>query len=236
MADPHAGPYAAPHDDPAGSNSAGPNSAGANSAGSSSADAPPAAGRRRRRWTTTDLSLIAVFAALIAAFALVPAIPVGAVGVPITLQTLAVLLTGVILGPGRGAAAVGLYLAVGLAGIPIFSGFSGGLGVLAGPSVGYLLAFPLAAAVAGALARLVLRRVTRARFLLLFLACMIASILVIHPLGIIGLMVNAHLDLGAAIATDLVFWPGDVGKNLLAAGIGLSVYKAFPRLLDRANT
>lgn len=191
---------------------------------------------QRRQWTTTDLSLIAVFAALIAAFALVPAIPIGAVGVPITLQTLAVILTGALLGPGRGAAAVGLYLAVGLAGIPVFSGFSGGLGVLAGPSVGYLLAFPLAAAVAGALARLVLRRVSRARFLFLFLACMAASILIIHPFGVVGLMVNAHLDLGAAVATDLVFWPGDVAKNLLAAGIGLNVSKAFPRLLDRSIT
>jgi biotin transport system substrate-specific component len=187
----------------------------------------------RRSWNATDLSLIAVFAALTAAFALIPAIPVGAAGVPITLQTLAVMLTGVVLGPGRGAAAIGLYVAAGLAGLPIFSGFSGGLGVLAGPSAGYLLAFPLAAAVAGWLSTLVIRHARRMRYLLFFLSCAAASILVIHPLGIAGMMLNLNLELGAAVMADVVFLPGDIAKNLIAAAIGVSVHKAFPRLLDR---
>lgn len=191
--------------------------------------------RGRRSWNATDLSLIAVFAALTAAFALMPAIPVGAVGVPITLQTLAIMLTGVILGPGRGAAAIGLYLAAGLAGLPIFAGFSGGLGVLAGPSAGYLIAFPLAAAVAGLLAGAVLKRARRMRFLLVFLSCMAASLLVIHPLGIAGMMVNLNLDLRTAVLADIVFLPGDAIKNLVAAAMALTVYRAFPRLLDRTG-
>ncbi len=189
----------------------------------------------RRSWNATDLSLIAVFAALTAAFALLPAIPVGAVGVPITLQTLAVMLTGVILGPGRGAAAIGLYLAAGLAGLPIFSGFSGGLGVLAGPSAGYLISFPLVAAVAGWLAGAVLKRARRMRYLLVFLACTAASLLVIHPLGIAGMMINLNLDFRTAVLADIVFLPGDVIKNLVAAAMGLTVYRAFPRLLDRTG-
>lgn len=191
--------------------------------------------RGRAPWNATDLSLIAVFAALTAAFALIPAVPIGAVGVPITLQTLAVMLTGVILGPGRGAAAVGLYLAAGLAGLPIFAGFHGGLGVLAGPSAGYLLSFPLAAAVAGWLAGAVLKRARRMRYILVFLACMTASILVIHPLGIAGMMVNLNLGLGPAVLADIVFLPGDIIKNLIVAGMGLTVYRAFPRLLDRTG-
>lgn len=195
--------------------------------------APPttdAAGRASRtRWTSADLSLIAVFAALVAAFSLLPGIPLGA-GVPITLQTLAVMITGIILGPTRGAAAVGLFLAAGLAGLPVFSGFSGGLGVLAGPSAGYLLSFLPAAFVVGLLSRLVLRHTRRARYLLLFAAAMATSFLVIHPLGIAGLMLNAKLDFPAALAVDIAFWPGDVLKNLLAAAVGISVLKAFPRL------
>ena len=87
--------------------------------------------RRRGRWNATDLGLIAVFAALVAASALIAAIPVGGLGVPITLQTLAVMLTGLALGPGRAFAAVGLYLLLGFAGLPIFSGGRSGLGVLA---------------------------------------------------------------------------------------------------------
>src|SRR5215218_3913580 len=103
----------------------------------------------RGRWNATDLGLIGVFAALVAGSALVPGIPAGGLGVPITLQTLAVMLTGLVLGPGRAFAAVGLYVLLGLAGLPIFSGGRSGLGILAGPSAGYILAFPLAAAAVG---------------------------------------------------------------------------------------
>ncbi|WP_312179814.1 biotin transporter BioY [Arthrobacter sp.] len=193
---------------------------------------PETAGRRDRRtaWTATDLSYIAVFAALTAAFSLLPGIPLAA-GVPITLQTLAVILTGMVLGPLRGAAAVGLYLVAGLAGLPVFSGFSGGLGVLAGPSAGYLLSFPLAALVAGALSRVVLLRVRRARAAALFGAGLATSFLVIHPLGIAGMMLNAKLPFAAAVAADMAFWPGDVIKNVAAAAVAASVFAAFPRLV-----
>jgi biotin transport system substrate-specific component len=198
------------------------------------AHAGPARSRRpssRRRWDTTDLSLVAVFAALIAALAILPGIPVGPLGVPITLQTLGVMLAGVVLGPGRGTAAVLLYLVAGLIGLPVFSGFSGGFGVLAGPSAGYLLAFPLAALVAGSLAALVLRRAERFRTVLLFLACLAASLATVHPLGIAGLVVNAGLPLRDAIVVDAAYLPGDVLKNLLAAVLAVSVHRAFPRLL-----
>lgn len=187
--------------------------------------------RSRKRWGPTDLSLVAVFAALVAALSMVPGIPVGLLGVPITLQTLGVLLAGVVLGPGRGAAAVLLYLAAGLIGLPVFSGFSGGFGVLARPSAGYLLAFPLAAFVAGLLAVAILRRPRRHRAALLFGACLGASLLTIHPLGIAGLMVNAGLPLGDAVLVDAAYLPGDVLKNVLVAGLAVSVHRAFPRLL-----
>lgn len=187
----------------------------------------------RKRWDTTDLSLVAVFAALIAALAIVPGIPVGPLGVPITLQTLGVMLTGVVLGPGRGTAAVLLYLAAGLIGLPVFSGFSGGFGVLAGPSAGYLIAFPPAALVAGLLAKAVLRRAARFRTVLLFLACVVASLSTIHPLGVAGLMVNADLSLRDAVLVDAAYLPGDIVKNVLAALLAVSVHRAFPRLLAR---
>lgn len=183
----------------------------------------------RRGWSAADLSYIAVFAALVAAFSLLPGIPLAA-GVPITLQTLAVALTGMVLGPGRGAAAVGLYLVAGLAGLPVFSGFSSGPGVLAGPSAGYLLSFPLAALVAGLLVRALLPRIRRARFAVLFAAGLCTSFLVIHPLGIAGMMLNAKLSFPAALAADAAFWPGDVLKNLAAAAVAVSVVAAFPRM------
>lgn len=192
---------------------------------------PQAAGRGR--WNSTDLALIAVFAALVAGSAVVPGIPVGNIGVPITLQTLFVLLTGLVLGAGRAAAAVGLYVLLGLAGLPIFSNFRGGLGILAGPSAGYIIAFPLAAALAGWLAAVVLRRTRRARGVLLFVCAMAASLLLIHTLGVGGMVLNAKLDVATAIVKDAVFLPGDVIKNVLAALIAVSLHKAFPDLLVR---
>ena len=82
----------------------------------------------RNRWNATDLGLIAVFAALVAGSALVPGIAANVFGIPITFQTLAVMLTGLMLGPARGFAAVGLYTLLGLAGLPIFSQGRSGLG------------------------------------------------------------------------------------------------------------
>ena len=184
--------------------------------------------------STNDLALIAVFAALIAALSLVPGIPIGPV--PITLQTLGVALAGLVLGPWRGFAATAVYLVVGFAGLPVFAGGAAGLGVLAKPSVGYLLSFPFAAMVAGLLARWFTRFNPRLRFLWLFLAGLGASILVIHPAGIIGLMAVLHIDFAKAFAIDVVFWPGDVLKNLAAAAIAMAVHKAFPALLEQQRT
>jgi biotin transport system substrate-specific component len=220
---------------PAGSSPVGTPVSGSPAAGiPSSGSRVPA---RRGRWNATDLGLIAVFAALVAGSALIAAIPVGGLGVPITLQTLAVMLTGLALGPGRAFAAVGLYLLLGLAGLPIFSGGRSGLGVLAGPSAGYILGFPLAAAAVGWLTVIVLRRTAgraaRLRAVLLFAAAMVSSIIFVHGLGVLGMMLNAKLDFSKAFLADLAFYPGDVIKNALAVTVALSLHKAFPDLLLR---
>ncbi|MDJ0320199.1 biotin transporter BioY [Pseudarthrobacter sp. PS3-L1] len=183
-----------------------------------------------------DLALVAVFAALVAAAALVPGIAANVFGVPITFQTMAVMLTGLMLGPSRAFAAVGLYLVLGLAGLPIFSQGRSGLGVLAGPSAGYIVAFPFAAALVGWLAVVIIRRTRRARFLWFFAAAMGTSILVVHTLGIAGIALTTGSTLGQAFWGDLIFYPGDVVKNLLAAGIAVSLHRAFPDLLVRRVT
>lgn len=185
--------------------------------------------------TATDLALVAVFAGLMAAFSLTPAIPVGALGVPITLQTLGVLCTGMVLGPRLGFLATSLYVVVGLAGLPVFAGGVGGLAVFAQPSIGYLLSFPFAAGLVGWFAAVIVRRNSRRRWLWLFLAGVGVSILVIHPAGIVGMAIIARMPLLQAAAIDLLFWPGDVAKSALAAGIAVAVHRAFPGLLLRAD-
>lgn len=92
------------------------------------------------------VALGAVLVALLAQAA-VPAGPV-----PITLQTFGVLVVACGLGSARGAAAMGLYLAAGLAGAPVFAFGMAGPGVLAGPTAGYLVGFVPAAWVLGRLA------------------------------------------------------------------------------------
>ncbi|AEE45841.1 biotin transporter BioY [Cellulomonas fimi] len=183
-----------------------------------------------RSSTAADVALVSTFAAFVAVCAVLPGIPTPS-GVPITLQTFGVVLAGLVLGWRRGALAVGLYLAVGLAGLPVFAEGTGGLVVLTKPSVGYLLAFPFAAAVAGAFASRALRVRPAWRYAALVAAGLGASFLTIHPAGIAGLMARLGLSLPEAFAIDVVYWPGDVVKNLLAAAVALAVLRAFPDLL-----
>ena len=98
--------------------------------------------------TGADLALIAVFAALIAVLGLIPKITL-AFGVPITAQSLGVMLCGTVLGARRGALAVGLFLLLVALGLPLLAGGRGGLGVFASPTVGFLVGFPVAAFVTG---------------------------------------------------------------------------------------
>ena len=203
-----------------------------------------------RSSVATDVALISTFAAFIAVCAILPGIPTPS-GVPITLQTFAVILAGLVLGWRRGGLATLLYVVLGLAGLPIFSGGVGGVAVLAGPSVGYLLAFPFAAALAGVFGGIALRTAPRLqesrfaarlgdwavrsvsawRYLLLVVAGLGASFLTIHPAGIVGLMVRLGITLPEAFAIDVVYWTGDVLKNLAAAAVAVAVFKAFPDML-----
>lgn len=184
----------------------------------------------RRNRVATDLALIAAFAALIAACALLPAISIGGL-VPITLQTFAVMLSGAVLGARRGFLAVLLYLAVGAIGLPVFSGGSAGLAPFAGPTVGYLVAFPLAALLTGFIVERLPRRKIAASIPLIFVAGFVSSLIFIHPLGALGLAWRGGMSVGDAFLFDLAFIPGDIVKNILMALVATAVHRAFPALL-----
>ncbi len=106
--------------------------------------APEAAGVRHLAMPIA----VALFALLTALGARV-AVPLGVTPVPMTLQTLFVLLSGTLLGPVAGASSQLLYLGLGVAGVPVFAMGGAGLPWIFGPTGGYLMAFPLAAALAG---------------------------------------------------------------------------------------
>jgi biotin transport system substrate-specific component len=203
--------------------------AGASAAATTGAQALPAASARSS--VATDVALVATFAAFIAVCALLPAIPVGGIAVPITLQTFGVMLAGVVLGPRRGALAVLLYLAVGLAGLPIFAQGTGGLGAIGKVSFGYLVAFPIAAAIAGALVTLGRRVRSRRLPFVVFGAAMAGSLLATHPIGITVLAWRAAMSPAEAVAAGAVFLPGDVVKNAAVAVVATAVFRAFPDML-----
>lgn len=134
--------------------------------------------------------------------------------VPVTLQTLFVILAGAMLGPSLGAASQIAYLGMGIAGLPVFAG-GFGLAYLAGPTGGYLLAFPATAFVAGLVAQRVSGRGV-AGAALLFIGLFLASLITLGGgTAWLALMTG---DPGAALALGfLPFLVGDVLKVGLAA-------------------
>lgn len=183
-----------------------------------------------RRNVAADIALIAAFAALIAVCALLPAISVGGL-VPITLQTFAVMLAGAVLGAKRGFLAVLLYLAVGAIGLPVFSGGAAGIAPFMGPTAGYLIAFPFAAALCGFIVQRLPRKRIATGAVLVFLAGFGSSLVFIHTLGPIGISVFGGMKLREAFLFDLTFYPGDVIKNILMAIVATAVHRAFPSIL-----
>lgn len=174
----------------------------------------------------TDVALIAVFAALISASAL---ITLGG-AVPITLQMLGVILAGLVLGPWRGFLATSLYLVMGFANLPVFAGGRSGLSVLAGPTAGYLLSFPLATLVAGLVAAWAVRRSSSVTFVWFIVGGVFATALT-HVLGVAWWSMLPDWSLATVLPLDVVFIPGDVVKLVIASGVAVGVHKAFPALM-----
>lgn len=183
-----------------------------------------------RTTVATDVALVATGAAFVAVCAM-GAVTLPGMAVPITLQTLGVLLVGAVLGPRRAALALLLYLAVGLAGLPVFAGFKGGLGVLGGASAGYLLSFPAAAALVGWLVRRVWRVRPALRAPMVFVCCLVTTLTVVHPLGIAVMGARLGLSATEAVVAGAAFLPGDVVKNAVVAIVATAVLRAFPDLL-----
>lgn len=173
-----------------------------------------------------NVSHIALFAALIAVLGLVPQITLIS-GVPITAQSLGVMLCGTVLGARRGALAVLLFLALVALGLPLLSGGRGGLGVFAGPSVGFLIGFPLAAFVTG----WVVERTSLPVGLAAACGAVLGGIAVLYGFGIVGMALVLGKTIPEAALIALAYLPGDLIKVGLAALITQSLARLRPGAL-----
>jgi biotin transport system substrate-specific component len=171
--------------------------------------------------------------ALMVALAAQVSVPVPFSPVPMTLQPLAVLAVGGLLGSVGGLSALVLYLVMGILGLPVFAGGASGGFHLLGPTGGYLLAFPVAAAVTGALARPVATSPGRgdARAVLQVLLACALGMVIIHVGGVAQL---ALLGGDPALAFRVGFIPfltGDLVKVGLAAALILAAGPKIRSLL-----
>jgi len=178
-----------------------------------------------------NLTMIALFAALIAALGLIPKFTLG-FGVPITAQSLGIMLCGTVLGAWRGGLAALLVVGLVALGLPLLAGGRGGLGVFASPSVGFLVGWPIGAFVTG----FVMDQWRSAPVgIAAGVASVIGGIIVVYIFGIMGMMVTLNKTMLEATLLVQAFIPGDLIKAVLAGLITSGLAKARPAsVLSRA--
>lgn len=174
---------------------------------------------------TKEIILIGLFAALTAIGAFLSLPNPLAPAVPFTLQPLMVMLAGIMLGAKGGMLSQLVYMLLGLAGLPVFAGFMGGVGSIFRPSFGYIIGFIFAA---GAIGHLSKDSLSFGRVLLAALA----GLFVIYLFGvpylyvILNFVVGKTVSLATALKIGLlIYLPWDIIKALLAVAIGLVIRK-----------
>lgn len=170
--------------------------------------------RSKGKLVLLDLVYIAMFTALIAVCSQI-SIPLGPV--PFTLQTLAIYIAAAMLGWKRGTISVLVYILIGLVGVPVFAGFSGGFSSVVTPSFGYIIGFVLTALVVGLSSKFFGNK------LVPLIVSMVIGLLLCYIVGTIWFMVvynvtNQYIDLGLALSWCVVpFIIPDMAKIAVAA-------------------
>lgn len=172
--------------------------------------------------STRDIVLVSLFTALTALLALFVTIPLPFSPVPLTGQSLAVMLAGGILGARRGFLSQLVYVLLGAAGVPVFAGGQAGIGVLAGPRGGFLWGFMMGAFVIGKL----VEKKKKPPVLFLVTAMLAGGVMVVYIPGIIQLSLVTSMSLPEALAAMLPYLPGDVLKAIVAAFLTRRVREA----------
>lgn len=172
-----------------------------------------------------DLTNVALFAAVMGVLGLMPPIPIGISPVPITLQTLGVLLSGGLLGARLGAMSQLVFLLLVATGMPLLSGGRGGLGVFAGPGAGFIISWPLTAFCIG----YIQSRIAKVRLRNILLLNMTVGIFTVYLIGIPVQAFVMNLGILEVSIASLLFLPGDLVKAGIASVliVNLQQYPVF---------
>jgi len=158
------------------------------------------------------MTLISLFSALTAvgAFIYIPLYPV-----PLTLQTLFTLLAGMTLGSVMGASSQIIYVLLGVVGLPVFAGFKAGIGILFGPTGGFLLGFIISAYVIGRIIETI-----KEKNIFYYLVAGLIGTIILYIVGITQLSLVTGIGIKKAITVGMLpFLPGDILKIIAASFI-----------------
>lgn len=177
--------------------------------------------QNKSKWNVREMALIAVMAAVTCVLGPL-SLPIGVV--PISFTNLAVYLAIYVLGMRRGTLSYIVYLLIGLVGVPVFSGFTGGVGKLFGPTGGYLIGFIFMALICGwAIDRFDCKRVQS-------MAGMICGTIICYIFGTAWLAYQAGMTFYAALAAGVLpFIIGDLAKMVVAALIGPQIRRQLKK-------
>ncbi|MDA3975236.1 biotin transporter BioY [Enterococcus thailandicus] len=165
-----------------------------------------------REFDVKILTKMALFLALIIVSGMI-AIPVPAIGVPVVLQNIIIMLTAGFLGKKYGTITIGMFLALVFMGVPILSGGRGGLAVLFSPSGGFLIGFLLC----GFIICPMLEKIGSDTYWKILLAFIVGGALFINILGSFTLAYFSHQSLWTGLKMAAFFVPIDIGKSIIAA-------------------
>lgn len=169
--------------------------------------------------TVREMTYIAIFTAIMVVTAFIQ-IPLPFTPVPITLQTMTVMLAGLILKPKEAALSLVVYVLLGAIGLPVFAGGQGGFSVIVGPTGGYLISWIPAAWLVSVISGKSFN-IVRAT-----LAALIGGIVLVYAIGVPWLALSTGMGLSKAIAVGAVpFIAGDVFKLAIAILIATALKK-----------
>ncbi|MFW0788474.1 biotin transporter BioY [Gordonia sp. CPCC 205333] len=178
--------------------------------------------------SVTDVTQAAVFAALIAVLGLPGTINIGSSGVPITLQTMGVMLAGAILGPRKGTLAVVIFMVLAIVGLPILAGGRNGQMALSSATAGYFIGFLPAVLFIGLATAAMMPRY---RIIWGFAINVVGGMGIAYLCGAIGLMVRTDATFGAALAINGTYVIGDLIKAAVTAIVAQQVHRGYPGLI-----